>query len=130
MQRRQALSQTLLWIAAAATSSLSSPPLAGQQTTKQAHVEWVIQVLTRMQTIKSGDTRKRLLTVFTETGGLSTPLQKTYVSRDCPYFKVDAKFRIVGRAEREPDGRVTLIESGDDIITDLSPFYLGSGRAD
>jgi hypothetical protein len=76
------------------------------------HVVWVEQSLRRMQTIMPGMTRETLLTVFTTEGGLSTGLQRTFVSRDCPYFKVDVEFRAVGRPDRDEKGRVTLVESG------------------
>jgi hypothetical protein len=45
-----------------------------------------------METIKTGMTRSTLLTVFTTEGGLSTVSHRTYVSRECPYFKVDVEF--------------------------------------
>jgi len=51
------------------------------------HVAWVIEVLKRMLTIKPGMTRETLLKAFTTEGGLSTGLHRTFVSRDCPYFK-------------------------------------------
>ncbi len=86
--------------------------------------EWVAQTLTRMQTIKAGMTRRELLTVFTTEGGLSTGLQRTYVSRDCPYFKIDVEFKAVGRSERDADGRVTLTEGSDDVIYKISRPYL------
>src|SRR5271155_715863 len=88
------------------------------------HVEWVAKLIEKMQHLKVGDTRKNLLRAFKEEGGLSTGLQRTYVSQDCPYFKVDVKFRAIGRPGRDPDGRVTLVESDDDIITTLSRPYL------
>jgi hypothetical protein len=56
------------------------------------HVAWVIEVLKRMLTIKPGMTREALLKVFTTEGGLSTGVHHTFVSRDCPYFKVDIEF--------------------------------------
>jgi hypothetical protein len=90
------------------------------------HVEWVAKVMEKMETIKLGDTRKSLLRVFTTEGGLSTDLERTYVSQDCPLFKVDVKFHAISRPERDPDGRVTLVESDDDIITALSRPYLAS----
>ena len=62
---------------------------------------WVAQVLKRMQTIRPGMTREKLLTIFTTEGGLSTPLERKFVSRDCPYFKVDIEFQAVGRPTRE-----------------------------
>jgi hypothetical protein len=46
--------------------------------------------------------------------------------QDCPLFKVDVKFHAIGRQDRESDGRVTLVESDDDIITALSRPYLAS----
>ena len=77
-----------------------------------------------MLSIKPGMTRNILLTVFTTEGGLYTGLQRTYVSRDCPYFKVDVSFQAVGRPDRDEDGRVTVIEGNDDIIVKLSRPYL------
>ena len=90
----------------------------------QDHVPWVAEVLKRMQTIEPGMTREDLLTVFTTEGGLSTGLQRTFVSRDCPYFKVDVEFRAVGRPDRDADGRVTLVEGSQDIILKISRPYL------
>jgi hypothetical protein len=77
-----------------------------------------------MQTIKPGMTRNDLLKVFTIEGGLSTGLQRTFVSRDCLYFKVDVEFEAVGRPSRDQDGRVTLMEDGRDVIVKISRPYL------
>jgi hypothetical protein len=77
-----------------------------------------------METIKLGMTRKTLLSVFTTEGGLSTGLSRTYVSRDCPYFKVDVEFHAVGRPDRDERGRVTLVESDQDTIVSVSKPYL------
>lgn len=93
-------------------------PHAGPQATD--HNAWVAQVLKRMESIKPGMTRQALLSVFTTEGGISTGLQKTYVSRDCPFFKVRVEFQAVGRPSRTPDGRVTLIEHNRDIILKTS----------
>jgi hypothetical protein len=90
------------------------------------HVDWVWKVLEKMWTIKLGDTRKSLLRVFKTEGGLSTALEQTYVSQECPIFKVDVKFRAVDRPDGDSDGRGTLVESDDDIITALSRPYLAS----
>lgn len=75
-------------------------------------------------TIETGMTRETLLTVFTTEGGLSTGLQRTYVSQDCPYFKVDVEFDAVGRPNRDGEGRVTLIEDPRDRIVKISRPYL------
>jgi hypothetical protein len=59
------------------------------------HADWVAQVLRRMQDMRPGMTRAALLLTFTTEGGLSKGLQRTFVSRDCSYFKVDVTFRAV-----------------------------------
>jgi hypothetical protein len=51
---------------------------------------------------------------------LHTGLQRTFVSRDCPFFKVDVQFQAVGRSNRDGKGCVTLIEDGRDIILRIS----------
>ena len=92
--------------------------------------EWVVKVLTRIKSVKTGMTRKALLTLFTTEGGLSTGLQRTYVSRECPYFKVDVEFKAVGRPSRDEEGRVTLVEGDDDVIVRLSVPYLDLSHMD
>jgi hypothetical protein len=88
------------------------------------HVAWVIEVFNKMRTIIPGMTRDALYGVFTTEGGLSTGLQRTFVSRDCPYFKVDVEFKAVGRPDRDGNGRVTLVEDGKDLILKISRPYL------
>jgi hypothetical protein len=88
------------------------------------HLAWVSYVLNQMQSVKPGMTRERLLSVFTTEGGISTGLQRTYVSKECPYFKVSVEFRPVGRPARDETGRVTLDEDGRDIIKTISRPYL------
>src|ERR1043166_4045766 len=85
---------------------------------------WVEHSLNRMRSVKSGMTRADLLKVFTEDGGLSTSLWRTYVYRECPYFKVDVEFTPVGRTARDVNGRVTLVESDSDIIKSISRPYV------
>jgi hypothetical protein len=88
------------------------------------HVQWVAESLKVMQLVKPGMTRADLLRVFTTEGGESTGLRRTYVYRQCPYFKVDVEFEAVGRPARDSEGRVTLVESGADTIKTLSRPYL------
>lgn len=97
---------------------------ANQESCAQDHRAWVTQVLEKMETIKVGMTREALLKVFTTEGGLSTGLRRIFVSRDCPYFKVDVEFEAVGRPDRDRDGRVTLVEDNQDIIVKISRTYL------
>jgi hypothetical protein len=91
---------------------------------------WVAESLKRMQTIKPGRTRTDLLKVFTTEGEPSTGLQRTYVSQDCPYFKVDVEFEAVGRPSRHANGRVTLVEGTQDIIVKISRTYLEFSNMD
>jgi len=93
-------------------------------------VAWVAQVLKQMQTIKPGMTRMDLLKVFTTEGGLSTGLHRTFVSRECPYFKVEVEFEAVGHPSRDLNGRVTLVEGSQDIIVNVSRPYLQFSSSD
>ena len=117
----------LLILIATTNSRASLHARAEAQTTvqrAQTHVEWVAETLKSMSTVKPGMTRNDLLKVFTTEGGLSTPLQRTYVSRECPYFKVDVEFEAAGRPARDQNGRATLVEDGRDIIIKMSTPYL------
>lgn len=121
MHRRRSLGLFATAIGFSAASQ--APAFAGPESCPD-HVEWVGKLMEKMEAVKVGDTRKSLLSVFKTEGGLSTALEHTYVSQDCPLFKVDVKFHAIGRPERDSDGRVTLVESDDDIITALSRPYL------
>ena len=123
MHRRRAFVM-LASAAIGCASVLEANPTVNQRQSYRAHVAWVAEVLKRMETIHPGMTRETLLTVFTTEGGLSTGLRRTFVSRDCPYFKVDVEFQAVGRANPDADGRVTLVEGDEDIVLKVSRPYL------
>jgi len=122
MQRRRVV--VLLASAAIGGANVLQASPRGDRGQFQAHVAWVAEVLKRMETIQPGMTRQTLLTVFTTEGGESTGLQRTFVSRDCPYFKIDVEFQAVGRPNRDENGRVTLVEDNEDIILKVSSPYL------
>lgn len=66
--------------------------------------------------------RKDLLTVFTTEGGISTRTQRTYVLTECPYIKVNVRFK---------NGEsLDLDEDPDDIIESISQPYLAWGVID
>jgi hypothetical protein len=113
----------LLAITAGYSRSLHGTELPVQPQS-QNHIEWVTEALLRMQTVKVGMTRNDLLKIFTTEGGLSTGLRRRFVSRDCPYFKVNVEFEAVGRPNRDRDGTVTLEEDGRDVIVKISKPYL------
>jgi hypothetical protein len=93
-----------------------------QTPASQDHVAWVAEALKRMQTIRPGMTREDLLKVFTTEGGMFSETRRTFVSRDCPFFKVDVLFDAV--APRANGGRVTFEELPQDIIVRISRPYL------
>lgn len=129
MQRRRAI----LFLAGASVGGsrgLRASVMSEQGQRSEAHVAWVAEVLKRMLTIKPGMTRKALLVVFKTEGGLSTSLHRTFVSQDCPYFKVDVEFKPVGRPDRDASGRPTFVEGEEDIILTISRPYLAFGIYD
>jgi hypothetical protein len=117
-------------IAIAGVTVLNDANLVAQSTKPADYVAWVAEALKRMQTIKPGITRRDLLVVFTTEGGISTPLQRTFGSRDCPYFKVDVTFEAVGRPSRDNEGRIAMVEGDQDRIISISRPYLQFGIVD
>jgi hypothetical protein len=106
------------------SDALFASPSNDTDQTSQNHVVWVAEVLERMQSIRPGMSREALRRVFQMEGGLSTGLQRTFVSRDCLYFKVDVEFQAVGRPDRDENGRVRSVEDSRDIILKISKPYL------
>jgi hypothetical protein len=88
------------------------------------HVTWVSHTLEKMEIIKPGMTRWDLLKVFRTEGGISTGLRQTFVSQDCPYFKVDVEFK--SGAGPDKPGVVILPQDNRDIIVKVSKPYLQS----
>ena len=82
------------------------------------HITWVGASLQTMQRIKPGMSRTDLLKVFKTEGGLSNRLRRTYVFRDCPYIKVDVRFKPVGQVKD------LFGEDAADIIVAISRPYL------
>lgn len=119
--------RSLFRVFAAASAAGFSPGLLNAShaaTGNDDHIKWVVEVLERMKTITPGMSRIQLLAVFTVEGGISTALQRTFVSRDCPYFKVNVTFR---RAHLRDPGEGTkdiLAENDDDEIVTISQPYL------
>ena len=130
VNRRLLMIVTLLIAAFGGLSSVCAAQPQNQRASRQDHIAWVSDALKRMQAVRVGMTRDALLKVFATEGGLSTGLRRTFVSRDCPYFKVDVEFEAVGRPSRDSDGRVTLVEGNQDVIVKISKPYLQFSVAD
>jgi hypothetical protein len=124
MSRHLGLFGCLFAVVLGGVIQVHTAPQASAQSSAQDHVAWVAQALKHMQTIRVGMTRADLLKIFTTEGGTGSGLQRKFVSRDCPYFKVDVEFTAVGRPNRDKDGRVTLVEGSRDIIVKISKPYL------
>jgi hypothetical protein len=88
------------------------------------HTKWIDSVMRSILTLKPGATRKDVLRIFTEEGGLSTRTQRTYVYKGCPYIKVDVRFTPVG----DKDNGFT--EMPEDKIITISRPYLQYGVMD
>jgi hypothetical protein len=106
------------------SASVRPTQLASLEPCAQDHKAWVTHALEQMETIKPGMTRQDLLKVFRTEGGLSPGLRRTFVSRDCPFFKVVVEFKAVARPDRDSAGFVTSVEDGQDIIVKISIPYL------
>ena len=130
MSRRPLVFVLLSIIAIGAWNSVGLTRSARQEPCYKDHQAWVTHILRKMETIKTGMTREELLKVFTTEGGLSTGLHRTFISRDCSYFKVDVDFDAVGRPNRDEDGRVTLVEDTRDIIFKVSRPYVQGAIVD
>lgn len=91
---------------------------------QREHTQWIASVLSRTNAVKAGMTRKDLLKVYTEEGGISTRKQRTYGLKGCPYIHVDVHFAPAG------DERSILVENLNDKILDISKPYLDYSHAD
>ena len=101
------------------SSSISFLSVAQSQDAQiQELTQWVATSLKEIETIKVGMTRADLLKVFTEEGGLSTRTWQRYVYHECPYFKVDVEFELVGVGEDK------LRKSQEDKIIKISKPFL------
>jgi|SRR5579859_222275 len=84
----------------------------------QERTKWIAKVLRQIKKIEPGMKRQDLLKVFTTEGGLSTRFQRTYVYSECPYIKVNVRFKAVSNAGNGME------EELDDIIESISQPYL------
>jgi hypothetical protein len=124
MTRRLFVLFSLSIIALSSSTSLPLTHSANQEPSAQDHTARVLHTLERMETIKPSMTREDLLKVFTTEGGLYTRLLRTFVSRDCPYFKVDVEFKASARSDIDNTGFVTSVEDNRDIIVKISKPYM------
>jgi hypothetical protein len=110
------------WAKTRAQTDDESVPM-GDNYSKE-RTKWIAKVLDQIATIRPGMTRRDLLKVFTTEGGLATRLDQTYAYSECPYIKVNVRFKA---ANNERD---SLQEEPNDIIESISQPYLAWSVAD
>jgi len=66
-------------------------------------MQWLSTSLAGIQAIKVGMTRKDLLTLFQEDGGLQFMKGERYVYKRCPLIKVDVTFVADSEADHSKD---------------------------
>ena len=102
------------------------PPYSEQERMEaRLHLEWLRSVLEKTARLQPGVTRGELKQLFTGGGGTYATVCRTYLYRTCSWIQVKVEFRIMGRPERDENGRVPFDEEDRDIITKISRPYLG-----
>lgn len=116
--------ETLLpqWAKGPAQISDESVP-TGEEYNRERRA-WIAKALRHMQKIQPGMKREDLLKVFTIEGGISTRYQRTFAYSECPYIKVDVRFKPVSNPTD------ALVEDPNDIIESISRPYLDWGKTD
>lgn len=107
-----------------ATTAAFASTLDDNRQSSCDHIAWVVECLERMLTITPGMTRIQLMNTFSTEGGLSTAEQRTFVSRDCPYFKVNVKFHRATNSVIDGTQSELLEESDNDVIASISGPFL------
>lgn len=85
--------------------------------TVQEHMVWLGEQIKQLKSIKAGMTRADVRKILGTEGGLSTRTQRTYVTKECLYCKVQITFQPVGAAEEG-------LESGRDVVAKVSEPFL------
>jgi hypothetical protein len=104
------------WAKSRAQLQDESVPMSDALT--QERTAWIAKVLRQIGEIKPGMHRQDLSKVFTTEGGRSNRFERTYVSIECPYIKVDVQFKPV-----KPESNA-VIEDPEDVIESISRPYL------
>ncbi|MHC4353570.1 MAG: hypothetical protein ACYS0H_12740 [Planctomycetota bacterium] len=77
--------------------------------------------IAEIHTIQPGSTRADVLRVLDPDGGLSTRSCQIYHSKRCQYLKVRIAYDYPRSKDRDKD----MIRRAEDIVSDVSPVYLG-----
>jgi hypothetical protein len=126
MIRRLLVLVVLSIIAIGGSASFRPTRSASPEPCAQDNAAWLKHVLERMETVKPGMTRWDLLQVFRMEGarqtfrmeGAPSVLRETFVSQDCPYFKIAVEFQ------------TTFGGGNRDVIVKVSKPYVQFANAD
>lgn len=99
-----------------------SVPMSAALTQQRTY--WIAKVLRQIEKVQPGMQRKDLRDILTTEGGISNRFQRTYVYVECPYIKVNVKFKA---ASDEADA---LKEDPDDTIESVSQPFLQCSTMD
>ena len=110
------------WAKSQAQIQDESVPMS--ETLTQERTLWIAKVLRQIEKIEPGMRRKDLVGILTTEGGLSNRFQRRYVHVDCPYIKVNVRFKAAS------DETNALKEDPDDSIESVSPPFLEWSIAD
>ena len=100
-----------LMFGASLVSSAADPATA-------EHTAWVVHSLQDMKSVEVGMTRADVEKIFKQIGGISTPQERTYAYRGCPYFLVDVRYAKTSQLTKDDIGRP------DDKVVMISRPYL------
>jgi hypothetical protein len=90
----------------------------------EERTKWIAKVLRQITKIEPGMKRQDLLKVFATEGGLSTRFQRTYIYSECPYIKVNVRFKAANNEGNAVE------EQPDDVIESISQPYLAWSTMD
>jgi len=110
------------WAKSQAEIEDDSVPMSAALTRERT--KWIAKVLRRIGKIKPRMRRRDLLKEFTTEGGLSNRFQRTYVDVECPYIKVNVRFKPIKNDDN------VMEENADDVIQSISQPYLAWGAMD
>jgi hypothetical protein len=104
------------WAKSQAQIQDEAVPMSAAFTQERTH--WIAKVLRQIEKIEPGMRRKDLGGILTSEGGISNRFQRTYLYVDCPYIKVNIRFKAAS------DETNALKEDPDDTIESVSQPFL------
>jgi hypothetical protein len=99
-------------------TQISDESIPKSDALSQERTMWVAKVMRQINAVKPGMRRKDLAPTLTTEGGFYSRFSRTYVSAECPFIKVDIRFKAGSGNSNETE------ESPEDIVELISHPYL------